>query len=818
MKKITTVFAVLLSIVTMYGQDGSIKGKVTTIGNLPIQNVNIIVKNTNKGMTTNVLGEYEIKNLKSGSYKLEVSYIGYETQEEAIEISENEVQTIDFIILQSSTELQEVEVIGQNNPYRTKETTVGTKSATPIIDIPQSISFVTSELMQDQRAFRITDIVRNISGVNQESSSGDFRIRGFNTSRVVVINGLKISKGWTPRLISNLERVEVIKGPNSALFGNSDPGGTINRVTKKPLDVRGVAFNMSLGSWNTMRVELDLTGPLNKEKTLLYRLNVAHQNAGSFRDLQDNRDLLIAPSISFVPNDKTRIDIDIIYNNFDGKVDRGQPFLGDAAAEGEAKLTSTPISLSATLSNSYLKEEDLIFMASIKHKFTDNISFNASMINSNNLFDRVEHRTGNSYGVDSLGNEQPTQMLGRLIVGKRHTRDFNLMSYFNIDFDMGAVKHQVVVGYDYVNSYVPVGELSIRLAGAYRNATNTGAIKKYDPSKPEDYLFDENGNPVPNMPHFDLVNPNYNPQDYRDYFTELRNRDLWVYSNHGIYIQDQIKLGKLQVLLGLRQEFITHIDDYRGDNENTINYTPLIPRVGLVYSMTKNINIYGTYVEGFQPQETDDLGDPAVFGGPFDPLTSNLIELGTKTEWFNKKLFFTVAAYQIEQNNILIDAGDPDNPDLLKQIGQEVSKGVEFDINGNILPNLSISANYAYNEIIITEDDDPELIGRQLRNAPHHMGGFWIKYDLNEGFMKGLSVAGGNTFVSKQRTGAGFNLPSYSTLDAAVYYQYEKVRVSFNFNNLTNETYWIGRGRAGRGIAANPGAPRNFMFSVGYSF
>ena len=320
------------------------------------------------------------------------------------------------------------------------------------------------------------------------------------------------------------------------------------------------------------------------------------------------------------------------------------------------------------------------------------------------------------------------------------------------------------------------------------------------------------------MPYFDLVNPNYNPQDISSYFTKFKNMPATLFYSNGVYVQDQLKIGKLQVLLGLRQEYYSDYDNYRKDDERKVKQKSLIPRIGAVYSLTDNVNLYGTYVEGFQPQSTGKIGDPETFGGPFDPLTSNMIEFGTKTEWFNKKLSVTASIYKIELNNILINADDANNPDLLKQRGQETSKGIEFEINGQLLPNLSISANYSYNEALITESDDPKEVGASKEYAPQNIGGTWLKYDLSKGYLNGLGIALGSNFVSKQITGADFYLPSYFIMDAALFYKIGNVQLSANFNNLANKKYWVGRGRAGVGITANPGIPRNFLFSVGYTF
>ncbi|HEX6431324.1 MAG TPA: TonB-dependent receptor [Niastella sp.] len=796
---------------------GGIKGKVITNDNNAAADVTVIIKNTKKGTLTDENGAFEFSRLKTGEYALQISLTGYETIEQTVTVEKDKTSNVTFQLKLSNKQLQEVVVTSsKGHDYKTDISNLASKTPVALKDIPQSVNVISKELIQDRQAFRITDVIKNVSGVNQESITGDYMIRGFATGNNVMINGLRINKGWTPELISNMERIEVIKGANSALYGYSDPGGTINRVTKKPLATPHHGVSLAIGSFNTIRTELDITGPANKEKTLLYRLNVAYQDAGSFRDLADSKNILFAPSFSFLPGEKTRIDVDLVYSSINGRVDRGQPLMGKI--EGQSTLHSTPITLNSTYSNSYNKEQGLSLMASLNHKFSNRVSFNTSFINHQYNRDYLEHRANNAYGVDSAGNELPTLMDMRMQNGVSKNSSFNLMSYFNIALETGALQHKILVGYDYARLYTPTGGWSTALTGGFRNAANTAAIATYIKGNKKNYLLDKNGNPVPNMPYFDLANPNYLPQDIKNYFTKVSAVATSLYYTNGIYIQDLVKFGKLQVLLGLRQEFYTDFLNYKKETEEKVKQTALIPRVGLVYSLFENVNLYGTYVEGFQPQGAATIGDPETYGGPFDPLTSSMVEGGLKTEWFNKKLTINTSVYRIELNNILVNAGDSTNPELLTQRGQEVSKGVEVEIVGKILPNLFVNANYAYNNAIITKSDDEKEIGKWKEFAPHHMGGFWLKYNFEKGVIKGVGLSFGGNFVTEQHTAQydSIILPGYHVFDGAISYRVNKINLALNINNLSDERYWIGRGRAN--VTVNPGAPRNVMFRIGYTF
>lgn len=799
-----------------YAQTSSgIRGKImeASSGN-PLPAVNVGLVGTSYGATTDVQGEFHISHVEPGSYQLAISSVGYEKQIQPITVAAGQTLEVSFSLQSSSTQLQEVEIIGRKETtYQNEISYVASKTATALKDVPQAVSYVTKEVIQDQQAFRTSETVKNISGVNQFSGYDDFTLRGFRMGDNQLINGLRVTGGfWNAPLISNLERVEVIKGPASALFGNTDPGGTINRVTKKPLDVSRKSVSFSTGSFQTLRATSDFTGPMNEDASLLYRLNLAYQSSETFRDLQEKTDVLVAPSVSFLPNDKTRVNFDFVYSATLGKLDRGQPIFGATAG---TDLNSTPISFAIGQANDFHNEKNFYLTTSVTHELTNNISLNASYLKYGYEEDLLEHRTSNNFAVDGDGNQIPTLMEMQTIRRERKSYNDNLTTYLTFELTTGALMHKLLAGYDFIQQTVPLGGASENARG-YRNASNTGVINTYNPENKDQYLLDAEGNPVPNVPHFDLVNPSYTIGNTSNYFTTSTPVVPTLYYSHGIYAQDQISWRKLQILLGLRQEFYRDYLNYKQDEEEQVNQQALIPRLGVVYTLTPQINAYATYVEGFQPQSAGVIGSPDLFGGPFDPLTSQMIEFGAKSGWFSDRLTTNLAFYRIEQNNILINANDTANPDLLEQRGQEVAKGIELDVIGNILPNFSVLANYAYNHTEITESDNEELLGQAKENAPAHQGGFWARYTIGSGNLQGIGFALGGNFVTERRTlHVDLTLPGYTVFDAAVYYEVNKFKIAANFNNVLDKTHWVGGYSYTR---LYPGAPRNFLVNVAYTF
>jgi iron complex outermembrane receptor protein len=790
----------------------SIQGTVRDKRGQPVPVLNVALAGTRLGTATDAQGRFALAEVPPGQYRLVVSGVGYITLGRAIELASGATLVLDLVVAENVTELQSVEITGRKETtYKNESSFLATKTATPLKDIPQSVGYVTKELIQDQQAIRTGEIIKNVSGVNQFSFYDDFTLRGFR-SNVQLINGLRVTSGfWKQPLTINLERLEVIKGPASALFGNTDPGGTINRVTKKPLDERRQSLSFTTGSFQTYRALADFTGPMNEQKTLLYRLNLGYENAESFRNLQFNQNLVVAPSVSFLPSDKTRINFDLVYNRSKSRLDRGQ------AVFGTGDLFSTPISFATGAVNDYLNEDNLFVTASLNHRFSEQVTFNASYMKFAYAEDLLEHRTANVYAKDAQGRDQLTLLEMQVFQRQRKRFVDNLTTYFTFDFHTGSrVAHKLLVGYDYIQETVPLGG-GFSQANGYRNAANTGTIRNFVPANARNYLLDSRGNPVPNVPHFDLASPNpYRIADLSKYFFAQSVIAPSFYQVNGFYVQDQVKVGKFQALLGLRQEFYTDLFNFKTPTEQRVQQRALIPRLGLVYSLTPDLNLYATYVQGYNPQTASSLANPNA-GGPFDPLTSQMLEAGAKGEFFGKMLSVTLAAYQIVQNNILINAGNPANPDLLRQIGQERARGLEVDVVGRVLPNWSVLVNYALNDAVVSKSSNEAEIGSPKPNAPRHQGNVWTKYVVDRGRLAGLGLGLGGNFVSERVPSLNRDqrLPAYALLNAAVYYNLNKFLISLNLNNLTNKVHWVGGYDF---IRLFPGAPRNWLATVAYTF
>lgn len=787
-------------------------GSISAIGGEPLIGASIQIAGTSFGTVTDIEGKYSLVFEKPGDYQLKLSFIGFITVNEKITINKP-IYNRNFQLEEETSSLQEVEIVGRKEEgYKNTSTFIGSKTQTNIKDLPQSVSYVTKELILDQGLMRVGETVKNFSGVSQFTFYDDITIRGFRInggSNTQLVNGMRSTSGfWKQPLINYLERVEVLKGPSSALFGNASPGGVVNRVTKKPLDINRNTLSFSVGSFNNFRGLADFTGPANKSKTLLYRLNLGYEDSQNFRDLQFDKNIVVAPSFSFIASEKTRVNLDLVFNNSSSRLDRGQSTFED-------DLYSTPISLALNTANDYLKEQTYTITTSINHQVSKDISFNASYMKTGYSEDLTEHRSSNVYALDGAGNTIGTMVGRRASIRKRSRYVDNLSAYFNIQKTTGKLAHKLVVGYDYAQETLPVGG-STSTADGYRNAANTGAIKKYNPANASAYLLDAKGNPIPNVPHFDLKDPisSSTMQDMSKYFYTSRSYDPTLYHLNGFYVQDQITFGKLEAMIGLRYETYTDFENYKKVNEQKVKQDVLLPRFGLVFKANEHMNFYGTYVEGYNPQTASTIANPDA-GGPFDPLSSSMIEFGMKSDWFNKRLELTTGIYQIDQKNTLYPV--PGETNLLQQIGKESAKGVEVDVTGRILMNWSVMASYAYNVAEITESPNEGDLNKQKPNAPKHQGNLWTKYEFDQGALTGLGLGFGANFVTERNLSlsAVQTIPGYTVMNAALFYTTGNVRLQLNVNNLANDTYWVGGYDY---LRLFPGAPRNLLGTITFSF
>ncbi|MEH2015407.1 TonB-dependent siderophore receptor [Nostoc sp.] len=617
----------------------------------------------------------------------------------------------------------ELVVTGEQDGYNVPNATTATRTDTSLRDIPQSIQVIPNQVIKDQGVNRLQDAVRNNApGVSQYfGQNQSFVIRGFRQD-FNLINGFRSGvRAPSDVDLANIERIEVLRGPASVLFGQLQPGGVINTVTKQPLSEPYYNVNFTGGQFSFYRSEVDLSEPLTDDGNLRYRLNTAYQNNGSFRDFVSEQRFSVAPVLQWNISKNTTLTVDFSYTYNDPQLDYGVLALSD----GSLVLPINRALFYPSLDR-YTEEQ---YQASYRfeHKFSDNWQLRNGLSFSN---------TSSSGGYTYVENDfRDDRFLDKLYAdGVSIAQSYQMQTDLIGKFATGSIQHQLLVGFDL--------------------------------SRTTDYFTF--GNAL--LPTIDIFNPNYNVTRPD---VQIDNYGTTFTDTLGIYAQDQIDItDNLHLLIGGRFDFTEQYDSldtfFQGDQAFS-------PRVGIVYQPIKPISLYASYSQSFNPvigrSRTQEL---------FEPERGNQYEVGIKADITNK-LSATLAAFQITKSNVLTsDPVDPINFSI--QIGEQRSRGVEFTIGGEILPGWNIIAGYAYTDARVTEDNDIP-VGELLQNVPKNAANLWTTYEIQSGDFKGLGFGFGLVFVGEQQgefPNSNFQIPSYVRADAALFYRRDNWRVGIN--------------------------------------
>ena len=637
----------------------------------------------------------------------------------------------------------------------------------PLRNTPSSIQVVPQEVIRDQGATSVREIVRNVSGINFSSAGRNrgeqFVIRGFNNATSNFRNGLR-DDFFTTRTatdLANIDRVEVLKGPASILFGRIEPGGVINLVTEQPLREPFYEIDFTAGSFDFYRPTLDFTGPLTESGNLAYRLNAAYQSAGSFRDGVETERFLVAPTLSWQISDNTNLTLEYSYLNDTRPLDRGLVVLSNNEV--------ADIPLSTFLGDPSIREDFDEHRAELyfDHQFNDNLSLHSLLRYANSI------EGGPGFTSQIVGNSADDRNFpveeGR---GRQTFESFTFQNDLVTEFNTGSLKHTVLFGLEYFT-----GSNTFR-----RETRSSGIIDIFNAS-----AF----TPATNEP-FEFI---FSGGTHIDSF--------------GIYLQNQIAiLDNFQFLIGGR--FDTYNEEFEFNEEITKTEADAFsPRIGIVYQPIEPVSLYASYTRSFTPTFGTNTN-----GEAFDPQRGTAFEVGVKAEIIQDRLSSTLAFYDTTLTNITTD--DPANPGLSIQTGEQNSRGIELDIAGEILPGWDVFAGYAYTDATITEDNN-FTVGNRLNNVPEHNFNLWTIYTLQEGDLAGLGFGAGVFFVG-ERTGDldnSFSVDDYTRVDAAIYYERENFRAALNFKNLFDAEFFEGtRNR----LSVQPGAPFTVQGTVSVNF
>jgi iron complex outermembrane receptor protein len=682
----------------------------------------------------------------------------------------------------ASSSVEEVVVLAQRQQYR---------GDIPLQDLPQSVSVISAQVLKNVNVTRLDAALDLVAGVEHQNNFGglwdSFAVRGFvgdpNVPSGYLVNGFNGGRGFGgPRDASNIERIEVLKGPGSALFGRGEPGGTVNIITKKPKFTPEGSLQVSAGSYNTYRAEGDYTGPIND--MIAFRINGAYENADSFRDHLSSEKIVVSPSVVVKFSDSTSLNYELEIVRQDVPFDRGvvavnnklgvipnSRFLGEPGdGQNRVEVLGHQLQLAQKLSG------DWVAMLGLGYRDTSLKGFSSD--------------------AELTASRQLLFTTGKFLSRQRRYRDYGaehlvLRGELDGSFHTGGFLHHVLVGVD--AEHFDLDQIQNR----FRPPTVAS-------------------NPSPAAHNaVDIFNPVYGRQPVPGVFQDMiEKQKAW-----GVYVQDQVDITEqLKLRVGVRyDEFDQTITNRLTKGKSGQDITAWSPQVGLMYQPSEALSFYASYGKGFRPNSGSDVSNT-----PFSPERTKSYEVGAKVQLMDDRLVGTVALYKTKKDNIITT--DPVNTGFSLAIGKAESKGVEAELEAKLPAGIQARLSYAYTDAKITDDIlDPDFgkpvpAGSPLLGIAKHSANVLVYRDFELSGDRTFTVGANVHYVGKRlgETGTNFYLPDYALVKVfASYKATDHIRISADVNNLFDKTYYPASYSR---LWVAPGSPRTFTVRVGYEF
>lgn len=640
--------------------------------------------------------------------------------------------------------------------YIARGSAVGTKTDTPLIETPQSVSVLSNEQLQAQKVQSVSEALRYAPGVQADangfdSRADDFNIRGFDVSRTGLFqDGLRLyALGNQAQPVIepySLERIDVLRGANSVLYGQSGPGGIVDLVSKRPQATPLHEIQLQSGSYGRVQGTIDLGGAVNKDGTLLYRLTGLARRSDTFEDFAKDNRVFLAPALTWQPTGDTTVTLLGQYQHDEiGTAFIALPRVGTL---DRAPYGYLPRHLTANDSSDYFGRTRVSVASLIEHRFNDDLMVRQSL--------RYLQIDSSAQGA-VYGGIQPDPRIANRTVGRAGERAVNVSIDNQVEYrvDTGPLSHRLLGG---VDAQVLRGRLSSIVSDA----------------APYDLLG---------------ANPGLGPLLFRQDGHGRTSVD-----DVGIYAQDQVKLGSRLILtLSGRYDLAsTSVVDTVNAISDAQTNRAFTGRAGLTYVTDIGLAPYVSYSKSFLPQAG------ATFSGtPFKPTTGTQYEAGIKYQPTGSQSYITLAGFQVTEENVLTT--DPRNPNFSLETGQIRSRGVEMEVNANVAKGLNVIASASHVDPIVTKSNDTP-IGKRPTDAVRDLASLWVDQSFEDGRLRGLRIAAGVRYV-----GPNFGdvdnttrVPGYKLFDAALRYRLGELsnklegwNLSVNATNIANTRYII---------------------------
>lgn len=661
-------------------------------------------------------------------------------------------------------------VIGKAEGYRAVDSVTATKTDTPLLDVPQTISVVTREQLEDQAHHSIADVLRYVPGATIGQGEGNrdqITLRGQNTTADFFLDGVRDDVQYY-RNLYNIERVEILKGPYALIFGRGGGGGIVNRVQKAPSAERlfaGLSGGINtFGAWD---VAADVNAPIGADAAL--RLNAFYEELANHRDFFEGERYAVNPYVAaeFAPGWQAGLSYEYVYD--DRVTDRGVPSLACTQPCTPAPLTGYDETFFGVPGVNRTGLEAHIVKARIDGQLTPDLSWSTTLLYGD--YDK--------YYTNVYANGPATSPTGTVALAgyTDPTQRENLIAQTNLVWDtaLAGTEHKILLGLEY-------GEQAS--TNQRRNAVlSSGTV---------------------NLANIQYPTVTF-PSLARDTASKVK-----VFS---AYAQDQIGLGDVvDLVVGLRfdrfdiagTDFIPNPDRpfARVDEK-------LSPRIGLIVKPRENVSLYGSYSQSFLPRSGDQFLTLSTTQQNLEPEKFTNYELGAKWD-IRPDLAATLALFQLDRTNATTP--DPANPANTINVGETRTRGLELALTGRLTPQWQLSGGYTYQDAKLRGNDSV-----RLGQVPEHQFALWNRYDFADRFGAGLGVVHQSSQFAAIRTSpATTRLPAFTRVDAALFFDVsERLELQLNVENLLDESYFAD---AHNNNNITPGAPLNARLTAKVKF
>jgi catecholate siderophore receptor len=710
-------------------------------------------------------GEFTLL-LESDRYTITISANGFADVAHRIDVVADARERREFVLQVEGVH----ESVSVSAPADVGTTLVSsaTRIASPLRDVPQSITVVSKDLIKDQLMMNVGDVVRYVPGVTYhqgENNRDQVIIRGNSSSADFFVDGVRDDVQYY-RDLYNLDRFEALKGPNAMIFGRGGGGGVINRVIKQPTFRPLREFTVQGGEHGNKRVTGDMGQPISRAVAI--RLNGMFEDSGSFRQAVSLQRTGVNPTLTFVPDDRTKIIVGYEYLRDRRVADRGiTSYRGRPANVGISTFYGNP-------SDSRVRADVNLGSATVERRIGE------VNVRSRTLIGGYDRAYQNYVpGATSADGTQVT-----LTAYNNATERLNVFNQTDATYAIGTgpIRHTLLAG-------VEVGRQTTD------NFRNTGFFNNQSASIQVPF-----SNPTVTV-----------PVTFRQNATDANNHVIT--SVAAALAQDRLELSRhVQVISGIRFDRfdLRYHNNRNGDTLQRVDHL-ISPRVGVVLKPTSPVSFYGSYSVSYLPSSGDQFSSLTAITQQVKPEKFNNYEVGIKLD-APAGLSLTGAVYRLDRTNTR--SVDPNDPTRIVQTGSQRTNGYELAVNGQVTSAWSVAGGYAYQDAFVTSATVSARAGAQVGQVPHHALSLWNTYRIHSRVGVGVGVIRrSDMFAAIDNT---VTLPGYTRADAAAYFTLRKgVRLQANVENLQNRKYFL---NADNNTNISPGFPRTLRVALTAAF